>query len=409
MKPRKIPLAVSTLGEQEARSVAGVVRSGRVTQGVRVRTFERAMLRYLGANVATDAIMVNSGSSANLLAAQALAADGQGVRREVITTALTWSTTIAPLLQHRLRPVFVDVGWDLTMDPEAVRAAVEAHPNAAAVLPVHLVGNPCHMDEICRIAQAKELWVFEDCCEALGAAWNGRKVGTFGQYASFSFFFSHHLSTIEGGLLVFSEGDTRLRAWREHGWIRDYPAGDQAEIRERYPDLDPRWIFDQAGYNLRSTELNAALGLLGLRKQPVGQVRRLRVASWYSNNLVHDTLLHPFQRLQAQAKSNPFSYPIITQDAQMRNALAMWLETRGIETRPVMTGNILRHPWLRDALDEKAASMYAHGELHVTDVVHERGLLLPCRPTLTKADLVYVRDAINQFMLSNGLKPLGES
>src|SRR3990167_8707878 len=191
----RIPLSSPTYGAPEVIEALDSLMSTWVTMGKKVKTFEAMFAEYIGT---WHGVMVNSGSSANLLALSAL---GLQPGEEVITPAVTWATTVFPIAQVGAVPVLVDVERDsYNISPDAIEAALT--PRTRAIMPVHLLGNPCNMDAIMDIAERHKLYVIEDCCEAHGAEYHGRKVGSFGDAASFSFFFSYLISTIEGGMLL---------------------------------------------------------------------------------------------------------------------------------------------------------------------------------------------------------------
>jgi CDP-6-deoxy-D-xylo-4-hexulose-3-dehydrase len=269
-----IPLNKSSMGEEEKNAAKAVIDSDNLTMGKQCRAFEREFADYLGVE---HAVMVNSGSSANLIALFAMAdalipSDGALPGRirpgsEVIVPALTWSTTIWPVLQVGAKPVFVDCDpHSLQMEPDAIEAAIT--PETSAIVVVHVLGGAVNVTDVEAIARRRNLWLFEDTCEALGAAWNGKRVGSFGHLASFSFYFSHHITTIEGGMVVTNDARLAdlLRAMRAHGWVRDMEASK--EIAANYPHIDPRFLFLTTGFNVRPTEINAAIGLEQLKKLP---------------------------------------------------------------------------------------------------------------------------------------------
>ena len=242
-------LASTTWGDEELEAIRRVCRSDRYTMGEEVKRFEEAFAEKFGM---AHAVMVNSGSSANLIALFALAdalvpADGALPRRilpgsEVIVPALTWSTTIWPVLQVGAKPVFVDCDpHSLQMRPDAIEAAIT--PDTSAIVVVHVLGGAVDVAAVEAIARRRKLWLFEDTCESLGVAWNGKRVGSFGHLASFSFYFSHHITTIEGGMVVTNNAQLAdlLRAIRAHGWVRDMHAGK--DIAAGYPHIDPRFLF----------------------------------------------------------------------------------------------------------------------------------------------------------------------
>src|SRR5262249_2895519 len=257
-----IPLNKSTLGEEERAAAKAVIDSDWLTMGERCRTFEGKFASHIGVE---HAVMVNSGSSANLIALFAMAdaaarSDRMLPKRilpgsEIIVPALTWSTTVWPVLQVGAKPVFVDCDpRTLQVTPEAIEAAIT--PDTSAIVVVHVLGGAVDVGAVEEIAHRRGLWLFEDTCEALDVAWRGKTVGGFGALASFSFYFSHHITPIEGGMVVTNNARLAdlLRALRAHGWVRDMR--EHAEIASAHPHIDPRFLFLTTGFNVRPTEIN---------------------------------------------------------------------------------------------------------------------------------------------------------
>lgn len=392
---RRIRLSEPTFDGGDRAAVAALFRGGRLTQGENVRGFEKEFGAWNSLGPSQRCMMVNSGSSANLLMAEWLAryrAPDTG-RREIIMPALTWSTAVAPFIQRGFTPVFVDVGHDYILSPRAVEEAISER--TCAILAVHLLGNPCNMDELVRLADQSHVVLLEDCCEALGARWGNRTVGTFGKMASWSFYFSHHLNAIEGGMLASPAGFTVPLALREHGWIREYPEANRNQIAMENPELDPRWIFDELGYNLRSTEVNALLARRGLRLQSWAGDKRRSVAGWYRENLVSDPRVLDHPSLDGRALPNPFSYPLrVALPDGAAGRLRGHLEADDIETRPIMSGDIRLHPWF----SANRSRWRTASDMPNTVDAHKRGLLLPCHPKLHPAQLQRIRRSIDAFL-----------
>lgn len=399
MHKRKVPLFTPTFGRAETQAVLRVLKSRQVTQGRNVRRFEAAFHDWLGLGNEKACLMVNSGSSANLLAAAAMelgaeVAVAHDPRRKVLMPAVTWSTTVSPFLQYDYHPVFFDVGLDFTLNMDHVEAWLEDHDDAFALVPVHLLGNAADMDVCARLARDHVLCLVEDCCEALGTRWGDEMVGTFGFFASFSTYLSHHASTVEGGMLVYPLGFEEVKAFREHGWVRGYGDYSRQCLREEFPGIDERFLFDQLGYNLRSTELNAAMGLVQLRRQDAWRKRRLGIAKRYAREIDHDEL-EPLV-LPGKSKPNPFAYPIVLRPNSLdRSRVVGLLEKLGVETRPIMTGNITRQPWYVRHPD---AWSVAPSGLKYADQIHDNGFLVPLHPLLTEEDVSYVVDAVNRAL-----------
>lgn len=400
MTHRRVGLTADTYGPKERAAVRRVMASGRYTQGEMVASFEEAFLKTVKAPEGTRAYMVNSGSSANLLLAERLARDAKVTgKREVITTALTWSTTVAPLIQKGLRPVFVDIRADYTMDPQDASEAVGG--DTLAVLIPHLLGNPAAVHDIADRVPAQTL-IVEDCCEAFGARYKSQHVGTFGIAASFSFFYSHHLNTIEGGMLLVK--DDEMSAVREHGWTRGYSEENRASLAKAYPDLDPRWMFDELGYNLRSTEVSAALGLVQLSRAGEFVKKRRQIKALYDKLLRTPYVLKPVA--MPKSEQSPFFYPIrFVGPRGSRDGLRAHLEACEVETRPVLTGNITMHPWFQR---NAGSGLFRTGaSLDVTNSVHTHGLLLPLHPLMVEPDVIHVVASISSYLESVGLGRIG--
>jgi CDP-6-deoxy-D-xylo-4-hexulose-3-dehydrase len=395
----RIPLNTSTIGEAEKEAVKAVLESGQLTMGERCRAFEREFASYLGVE---HAVMVNSGSSANLIALFAMASplhpsDGTLPRRlapgsEVIVPALTWSTTLWPVLQAGAKPVLVDCDpGTLQMTPAAIAAAVTSATSAIVV--VHVLGGAVDAAAVASIARSKGLWLFEDTCESLGVAWDGRKVGTFGQLASFSFYFSHHITTIEGGMVVTNDARLAdlLRSLRAHGWVRDMHAC--AEIAAGYPHIDPRFLFVTAGFNVRPTEINAAIGLEQLARLHAFNESRRQVARRLDAGLApvaragHLALI----RHDPRVTPAPFGYTVLCGSQAARDGLRDHLEAAGVETRPVICGNLARQPGLAH-YDYRIS-----GALAGADRIMDCGLYWGAHPNMREDEVDYVVATVREY------------
>lgn len=320
-----------------------------VTMGPKVRRFEEAFARKFGHG---HAVMVNSGSSANLLAVSALCNPLVKGRLkpgdEVIVPALCWSTTVWPLIQHGLVPVIVDADpATLDIDPGEVERAVG--PRTRGLMPVHIYGNPCDMDALLPIVRKRGLVLVEDTCESLGATYRGKAAGSFGRAGTFSFYYSHHITTLEGGMVVTDDFELAeaLRVLRAHGWVREMrkPGRHLAEN----PRIHPKFLFVNLGYNLRATEPQGAMGLVQLRK--LGRFIRIRAANargWRSElaDLGH---LFAFQEETRKARSSWFGFPMRVRPGAGFSAgeLMSFMQSRGVEMRPLNAGNIAAQPALR--------------------------------------------------------------
>lgn len=388
-----------TFGADEIIAAVDVLLSTRVTMGPKVRDFER---EFADAFKFSHGITNNSGSSANLLAVAALSNVATRNRLqpgdEVIVPALCWSTTVWPLIQHNLVPVIVDIDpVTFNMDPGEIERAIG--PKTRAIMPVHVYGNPCDMTAIADICKRHKLILIEDCCEALGAFYDGTAVGKFGQVGTFSFYFSHHMTTLEGGICVTDDLQLAemIRVLRAHGWVRELR--EPKVFYEKHPDIDKRFLFVNQGYNLRLTELQAAFGSVQLPKLAgFVDARRANTAAW-QKDLARWSAFFSFQQETPKARSSCFGFPLVLKpDAPFGVAdITDFLNKASIETRPIICGNIAEQP---------AMQLYEHrvvGDLRHSSNVMRRGFSFGNHQAIDAPARAYVSGKIAEFMKSRGL------
>lgn len=385
------PLSVPLYGPEEVGGALKALLEQNVTMGARVREFEAKFAGFVGSK---HAIMVNSGSSANLLALAVLANPSlPGYLRpgdEVIVPAVTWSTTLAPIIQHGCIPVLVDVDpKTLNLRTEDLHEALSARTRA--IMPVHLLGNPVNMAPLMEFARKHDLWVIEDTCESLGSSVGDQQVGSFGDFGTFSFFFSHHITTIEGGMLVTN--DDRMadlaRSMRAHGWTRDMT--NRKELEDANPWVDPRFLFVNIGYNLRPMEIQAAFGLVQLDRLPEFNDRRRENAKYLLEALRGLSDKIEFVTEQAGARSTWFGFTVLVKDGETRRALSLYLEKRNIATRPIVAGNLAVQPAFRDSAHRTV------GTLANSTRIQERGLFIGNHPNLTTGHLDHIVGSFKGF------------
>lgn len=376
----KVSLADPQFGDAERAAVDEVMKTGMLTMGKRVKMFEEQWAKYCGVN---RGIMTNSGSSANLLAMSILK-ELYPKGGEVITPAITWATTILPISQTGFTPVLVDVDYDYNISLDAIRKAITW--KTKAIMPVHLLGNPARMPEIMEIAEERDLLVIEDCCEAHGAMLDGKKVGSFGDMGTFSFYASHHISTIEGGMIVTNNTfvDDELRSLRAFGWTRDTMSDEMVEAMY---GIDPRFCFVNPGYNLRPTELNAAIGLVQLPRLEENIKRRRENASWYWRYLPTPTHVNG---IGAPDRRHVFLlYPF--QIGGKKQKLVDFLEKNGIETRPIISGNMARQPVMQKIKHRIS------GKLVNAELAHDNGFCIGVHPGIGETERNYIRFKMQEF------------
>lgn len=381
-----IPLSLPTYGAAEVVEALDSLMSTWVTMGAKVKAFEEMFADHIGRK---HAIMVNSGSSANLLALSAL---GLQPDDEVITPALTWATTVWPIVQVGAVPVLVDVDRrTYNISPDAIRAAITT--KTKAIMPVHVLGNPYDM-AVQDIAGWYNLAVIEDTCESLGAAWREYKVGSWGTLSTFSFYFSHHISTIEGGMVV--TGDDELadmcRSQRSHGWMRDL--SNKAEVAARYPHIDDRFLFPHTGYNVRPTEIQGAFGIHQLPKLK-GLVEARRANAGYLNKALapyEEWLMLPHETLHT--RHSYMGYPITVKEGApfTKTELVQHLEGKGLATRPLLAGNIVNQPAM------KQLHYRIHGSLQNAQYIHDNGFYIGPHQGIGQAEREAIVEYFSEFL-----------
>lgn len=356
-KPRKIlPLAESNWDTSEVRVADRVLNSGRTTMGEQTRVFEREFAAFLGAR---RAVMVNSGSSANLLMIAALHYCGRLPRKtRVAVPAVAWATTYAPLHQFGMRPVLVDIDDSLTIDPSQIPRDVDC------VFAVNLLGNPCDFDAI-----SDGPVLLEDNCEALGARYRDRYTGTIGVMGSHSLFFSHHMNTMEGGVITTDDDELYecLLMLRSHGWSRGIGDADSA--------WSSFYDFHVPGFNVRPTEVQAAIGREQLKKLP--EVLRWR----RRNGMIYSAAVGHMREIGEPSWFGlPFLVPGHRAPAIERLS---WCETR-----PIMSGNIARHPVARFYWPDGAPYM------PMADMVHDCGFYIGCPSYPAREEILEVANTL---------------
>jgi len=383
-----------TFGSDEIWEALDSLLTTRVTMGAKVHQFEK---EFNDLHKFTHSMMVNSGSSANLLAFAALCNPSMPNRLnpgdEVIVPALSWSTTVWPIIQHGLVPVIVDIDpVTLNLDPSAVEAAIT--DKTKAIMLVHVYGNPCDMSAIMSIVQCRNLQLVEDCCEALGAYYDGKAVGSFGRIGTFSFYFSHHMTTLEGGMCVTDDNDCAemIRILRAHGWVRE--TDDQQAYLDQYPDIDPRFLFVNLGYNLRVTEIQGGFGSVQLPKLKGFVDIRRDNANYWRTELGNLEEYFEFQEETPGGHHSRFGFPMSVKKSAPFSVheLTKFLNGRGIETRPIIAGNIAAQPALK---------LYPHrvvGELPHSNHVMDSGFTFGNHQAIDSAAREYVAECVQDFV-----------
>jgi len=400
-----VPPSGKLLGAEELRNMVDAALDGWLTTGRYNTEFERRLARFLGVR---SAITVNSGSSANLVAFSTLTSSKLGDRAiqpgdEVIAVAAGFPTTVNPILQCGAVPVFVDVQLPTyNIDPSRIEAAIT--PRTRAIMLAHTLGNPFDLDAVMEIVRRHDLWLIEDCCDALGSTWRGRKVGTFGHLATLSFYPAHHITMGEGGAVFTEEPRLKRIAESFRDWGRDCwcDPGKDNTCGKRFdwklgdlPDgYDHKYTYSHIGYNLKITDMQAACGLAQLDRADDFIARRRRNFGFLHARLAdcQDQLILP----EATPGADPswFGFPITLRVGVRISRLEMQrgLDAAKVGTRLLFAGNLVRQPSM------KGRNFRVSGSLEVTDQIMERTFWIGVQPALGEAALAHAADSIRSLL-----------
>jgi len=362
-------LSAPTWGHEEIKVAHEVISSGKTTMGEIVARFETQFAQYIGTDYA---VMVNSGSSANLLLLAGLKyMRGSKLTDniEIIVPAVSWGTTYYPIHQLGFKLKFVDIDREtLNINTENLREQISQ--DTRAIFCVNLLGNSCQYDQIQKIAEEHNLLVLEDNCESLGAKFNGARLGTFGIGASHSFFFSHHICTMEGGAVTTNSRELMesMKSLRAHGWLRDLPKLNSVFNKSDNP-WDDLFRFALPGYNLRPLEVEAAIGEVQLTKISKF-VKQRRINAEHFKNTVGQ--IAGIQTQKEVGESSWFGFSILLEGPlkSMRGRLIDQFSRNHIESRPIVAGNFTRNPVIKHLRTSEVLS-YPN-----SDEVHDSGLFL---------------------------------
>lgn len=399
-----VPVSGKVLDSDDIAALVDSSLEGWLTAGHFHDEFERALSRYVGVR---NALFVNSGSSANLIALSALTSPKLGKRAlkpgdEVITVAAGFPTTVNPIIQNRLIPVFVDVElgtYDAVIDQ--VREAIG--PKTRAIMMAHTLGNPFNVDEILTLCEKHDLWLIEDSCDALGSTYKEKKTGSFGHTATVSFYPAHHITTGEGGAVFVNSPLIKKQVESFRDWGRDcYCAtGKDNTCHKRFDwqlgDLpkgyDHKYIYSHIGYNLKATDMQAALGLSQMSKIETFVAVRKSNFRFLKNSLSD---IEEFILPEATPKSDPswFGFPITIRPESgfERTDLLRHLDEKKIGTRLLFGGNLLKQPAYKNV------ERRVIGSLENTNLIMTNTFWLGVYPGLTHQMLAYVSDVIHEFV-----------
>ena len=338
----KYELATLSWDENEKKAIKRVMDSDIYTMGENVYKFEKMFADYVGSKYA---VMVNSGSSANLLMIASLMYSKEfNIKRgdEVTVPAVSWATTYTPLQQYGLKVKFIDIDINtLNFDISQLEKAVT--DKTKIILAVNLLGNPNDFDAIKKIISNKDIILLEDNCEALGAVYNGKQLGTIGLIGTYSTFFSHHMATMEGGVIVTDNEEIYniLLSLRAHGWTRQLPKNNRLCQKSDNP-FEESFRFILPGYNVRPVEMSGAIGIEQLKKLSNFIEERIKNAKYFINKFKHD---ERFIIQKEIGQSSWFGFSLIIRDNSgiLRKDIINKLLNNNIEVRPIVSGNFLKN------------------------------------------------------------------
>jgi CDP-6-deoxy-D-xylo-4-hexulose-3-dehydrase len=398
-----VPVSGKVFDGEDIRHLVDASLDFWLTTGRFASVFEKRFSEFLGMKYS---ILVNSGSSANLVALSCLTSPKLGNRAlkvgdEVITLAAGFPTTVNPIVQNGLVPVFVDISLP-TYNVDVSQLEQACSDRTKAVMLAHTLGNPCDLEGVVRFAKDHQLWLIEDCCDALGSTYEGRMVGTFGDLSTFSFYPAHHITMGEGGCVAVKDRQLKILVESFRDWGRDCwcGTGEDNSCKRRFDwklgDLpmgyDHKYCYSHLGYNLKATDMQAAVGVSQLKK--LDDFTKIRKKNF--NLLLRglDDLSHIFILPRATENSVPnwFGFPITLRDDApfSRNDLVRYLEEHRIATRLLFGGNLTRQPAYRDVVFRTI------GNLENSDTVMNRTFWIGVYPGLSDEMIHYVLEVLHQ-------------
>ena len=372
----KYPLLNNAFSSNDINEGIKVLRSKRITMSKITYKFEKFFAKKMGAKYA---VMTNSGSSANLLAISCLtnplSKNKIQASSEVIIPAICWSTSLWPIIQNNLKPVFVDVELGtFNIDIESIEKKITK--KTKAIMLVHVLGTSANMTKLMQIAKKYKIDIIEDTCESLGAKYNNKQLGTFGRFGTYSFYYSHQITSGEGGMILCN--DTKdyniLKSLRSHGWSRD--TNLHTNFKKKFNNLDERFLFIGPGYNVRPTEIQSAIALNQFKRlNQFIKIRNINRNKIINNLKKNDKWKNQFSFVEVESNIKPswFGLPILINKkySYVKKEFLNYLSKKGIENRPIISGNFLNQP---------AATFYnfksTKNDFKNADEIEERGFFI---------------------------------
>ena len=376
MKKNLYPLLSDAFNKKDISEAIKVIKSKHITMSNKTEMFEKYFAKIIGSKYA---VMTNSGSSANLISMSCLrnplSPDRIPYGSEVIIPAVCWSTTLWPILQNNLKPVFVDVELNtFNIDLESLKKKITK--KTKAIIIVHVLGSSTNMNELMKIVRKHKLNLIEDTCESLGAEYNKKKLGTYGRFGTYSFYYSHQITSGEGGMVVCNNYTDYniLKSLRSHGWSRKTIF--QKIFKRKYDKLDDRFLFIGPGYNLRPTEIQSVIAhnqFKRLKKfMSIRNFNRNKIITSLKKNKKWDKQFQ-FVKLSKSIKPSWFGLPIMVSKkySNIKNKFLKKLSSNGIENRPIISGNFLNQP-----ASKMLKLKYNKNDFKNSNEIEERGFFI---------------------------------
>ncbi len=391
----KYPLAASSWGNEELKAIQRVIDSDIYTMNNYVFQFETKFAEFIGSKYC---VMVNSGSSANLLAVAALFYTKENKLKkgdEVIVPAVSWATTYTPLYQYDLKVKFVDIdAKTLNYNLDALQEAIT--DDTKMIVAVNLLGNPNDFNRLGKIIDGRDIILLEDNCESLGATFEGKAAGTFGKMGTYSTFFSHHMSTMEGGMIATDDEELYhiLLSTRSHGWTRHLPKENRVTGTKSDNNFEESFKFVLPGYNVRPVEMSGAIGIEQLKKLPAFIENRRKNAKEFIS-LFKD---HKYISIQGEVgESSWFGFAlIINEDSPVsRQQIIEAFNHNGIECRPIVTGNFVRNKVI------EYFNYSVHGDLENADLIDSHGLFVGNHHYDMKEQILILKETVGSLFGSS--------
>ena len=360
-------LQENALSKNDLKALSNYIfTSPRLTQGKEVEKFEKLFSNW---NKSKYSIFVNSGSSANLL----IVSTAKELYKwnnddEIIVPSLTWPTTVNPVIQLGLKPVFIDTNFeDLSIDYKELKKKV--NKKTKAIFLAHILGFPSNIRKIKKIIKGKNIKILEDCCESIGAKVNGKKIGNFGSAGSFSFYWGHHMTTIEGGMVVTNDFKfyNLCKMKRSHGFAREIKRKENKKIKNKYKNIDFNFLFLTDGFNVRSTNLNAYLGIRQLKL--LNNFIKTRNDNYNSFLKIINKFKKNFYQIGPTniKEISSYSFPLVFKDYKKLKKFKDILSKNNVEFRPLISGDLTKQPYLNKFISKKNIN---------SKIIHSNGIYI---------------------------------